>query len=215
LNAVEVEDIEKHYGRVRALAGITTALPSACLHLVSGANGAGKSTLLRVVAGLTRPTRGRVRVLGHDLFRSQDARERARVGYLGPDPSLYPELTVAENLAFQARLLGVPAQRVARQIAAFDLQPVADRRARVLSTGFRRRSGLARALIGDPDVLVLDEPWNGLDSEASDVLARALDRVRGRGATGLVAAHTVGAYAGLFDHTIRIEDGRLEPPGAA
>jgi ABC-type multidrug transport system ATPase subunit len=215
LNAVEVVDVEKRFGRVRALAGITTALPSACLHLVSGPNGAGKSTLLRVVAGLTRPTRGQVRVLGHDLFRSQDAHARARVGYLGPDASLYPELTVAENLAFQARLLGLPPKRVARQITAFGLQSVADRRARVLSSGFLRRSGLARALIGDPDLLVLDEPWNGLDSEAADVLARTLDRLRRRGATALVAAHTVGAYAGLFDHSLRIEDGRLEPPGAA
>ena len=114
-----------------------------------------------------------------------------------------------------ARLRGVPEARVGRQITALGLGEVAGRRVHALSTGFRRRSGLARALLGDPEVLLLDEPWNGLDAEAADLLARLLTRARARGATALIAAHTVGAYTGLFDHDLRMEDGRLEPPGAA
>ncbi len=215
MSVIEIEAVEKRFGRVRALAGVSLHLQQGSLNLVSGPNGAGKSTLLRVIAALTRPTRGAVRVLDHDLFSSAGAPCRRRIGYLGPDAGLYGELTVEENLRFCARLRGVPEARVGRQITALGLGEVAGRRVHALSTGFRRRSGLARALLGDPEVLLLDEPWNGLDAEAADLLARLLTRARARGTTALIAAHTVGAYTGLFDHDLRMEDGRLEPPGAA
>ena len=215
MNALELDSVEKRFGRVRALAGITAQLRAGQLVLVSGPNGAGKSTLLRILAGLTRPTRGRIAVLGEDPFRSSGAAVRGQVGYLGPETALYGELTVAENLEFCARLQRAPARRVPLQLAALGLEDMADRRVRTLSSGYRRRAGLARALLAHPPVLLLDEPWNGLDSEASDHLVRALNQLRDRGGTALVAAHAVGAYAGLFDHHLRIVAGHLEPPGAA
>ena len=215
MTAIAIEAVEKRFGRVRALAGVSLELAPGSPNLVSGPNGAGKSTLLRVVAALTRPTRGTVRVLDHDLFSSAGAHCRARIGYLGPQAALYDELTVEENLRFCARLRGVPDARVGRQITALGLGDVADRRVHALSSGFRRRTGLARALLGDPEILLLDEPWNGLDAEAADLLARLLTRARQRGATALIAAHALGAYTGLFDHDLRMDDGRLDPPGAA
>ena len=215
VSPVELENVEKRFGRVRALAGISAELPAGSLNLITGPNGAGKSTLLRVLAALTRPTRGSVRILGEELYRSTARSLRGRIGYLGPEPALYGELTVAENLAFCAQVAGAAAPRVERQLIAFELREVAERRVRTLSTGYRRRAGLARALLAEPKVLLLDEPWNGLDTDAADLLVRALTRVRQHGATVLVAAHAVGAYTGLFDHTLRLESGRLEPPGAA
>jgi len=214
VNAVETEALEKRFGRVRALAGVSTAIPAGSLNLLSGPNGAGKSTLLRVLAGLTRPTRGSVLVLERDPF-GRGKQARSRVSYLGPEVALYGDLTVAENLAFCARLHDIPARRVQKQLVGSNLAEVADRRVRALSTGYRRRTGLARALLTQPDLLLLDEPWNGLDSEAADQLLRALNQLRDRGGTALVAAHALGAYASIFDHTLQIEDGRLEPPGAA
>jgi ABC-type multidrug transport system ATPase subunit len=215
VNAVRCEAVEKRFGPVRALAGVSTELPVAALYLLTGANGAGKSTLLRVVAGLTRPTRGRVEVLGRDPFGSGAAAGRARVGYLGPEPGLYGDLTVRENLEFCARLLGAAPARVGRVISALGLEDERERRVRVLSTGYRRRAGLARALVAEPDLLLLDEPWSGLDGDAADLLAQLLVALRRRGGTAVVASHSIGAYANLFDHSLHIEAGRLEPPGAA
>lgn len=215
MSAVEIFQVEKRFGRVRALAGVSTAIPSGRLTLVSGPNGAGKSTLLRVLAALCRPTRGSVRVLDQELFRHGASAVRGRIGYLGPEPGLYGELTVRENLAYCARIGGVAANRIDPALAWIHLEDVAHRRARALSTGFQRRAGLARAFLGAPDLVLLDEPWNALDADAADLLARRLAQHRERGRTAIVAAHTIGAYANLFDHTLRLEAGRLEPPGAA
>jgi heme ABC exporter ATP-binding subunit CcmA len=215
VKAIECRGLEKRYGRVRALAGLELAVPQGALLLVAGPNGAGKTTLLRILAGLTRPTRGELALFGENALGSGRAALRARVAYVGQESALYGELAVQENLAFAARLCGAPAERVAALVEELDLGAVAHRRVRELSLGYRRRAGLARALLAQPDLVLLDEPWNGLDAAAAARLTRRLEQSRAAGATALVAAHDPGERARVFDGEIRLEAGRLAAgPGA-
>jgi len=209
VKVVELVDVAKHYGAVRALDGVSASFESGTLTHVAGPNGAGKSTLLRVIAGLTRQTRGRVNVLDVDLFRSLHARERGRVGYLGPEAGLYGELTLTENLRFCARLHGVSESRIDAVLQRLDLGQVRARPVSTLSLGFRRRAGLSRLLVTDCELWLLDEPWNGLDADASASLAGELRAHRESGRTALVAAHVVGDYAALFDRGVVLHGGRL------
>jgi heme ABC exporter ATP-binding subunit CcmA len=209
VKAIECRGLEKRYGRVRALAGVELAVPQGALLLVAGPNGSGKTTLLRILAGLTRPTRGELALFGENALGSGRAALRGRVAYVGQESALYGDLPVEENLAFAARLCGAPAERVAALVDEFDLAAVARRRVRELSLGYRRRAGLARALLAQPDLVLLDEPWNGLDAAAGARLTRLLSQSRASGATALVAAHDPGERARAFDGEIRLEAGRL------
>src|SRR5262249_44046865 len=150
-----------------------------------------------------------VRVLGRDPFSSRDAAVRARLGFLGQDAGLYGELTVAENLRFASRLRGADERDLERVAELLDLGPVLDRRARTLSQGFRRRAGRARALLGEPAVLLLDEPWNGLDARSAERLTRLLEELRSRGVAALVASHAAGIALPKFDRELALERGRL------
>ena len=208
MNALDAAGVVKEYGPVRALDGIDLALAPGSISLLRGPNGAGKSTLLRVLGALTRPTRGSVRVQGRDPFTSRDAQVRARVGFLGQSAALYGELTVEENLRFAAGLRGVDSAEIARALEEFSLAPVRSQRVRTLSQGFRRRAGLARALLGEPALLLLDEPWNGLDAASSTGLSRLLESLRGRGVAILVASHAA-ADLPKFDRELVLERGRL------
>ena len=208
MNALDATGVVKQYGPVRALDGIDLSLAPGTIALLRGPNGAGKSTLLRVLGALTRPTRGSVRVLGRDPFRSADAAVRARVGFLGQSAALYGELTVEENLRFAAGLRGADGAQVARALDAFSLGDLRDRRARTLSQGFRRRVGLARALLGEPALLLLDEPWNGLDADSAATLSRLLESLRARGVAVLVASHATAELPKL-DREWLLEGGRL------
>jgi len=209
VNALEASGVAKDYGAVRALDGVDLSLAPGTFALLRGPNGAGKSTLLRVLGALTRPTRGSVRVLGRDPFASRDAAVRARVGFLGQDAGLYGELTVAENLGFAAKLRGAPTADAARTAELLGLAPVLDRRARMLSQGFRRRVGLARALLGEPAVLLLDEPWNALDGASAERLSRLLAELRDRGCALLVSSHAAATELPKFDREIHLARGRL------
>ncbi len=209
MNALDAVGVAKDYGPVRALDGVDLELAPGTIALLRGPNGAGKSTLLRVLGALTRPTRGSVRVLSRDPFSSRDAAVRARVGFLGQDAALYGELTVAENLRFAARLRGADERELERVSDLLALDPVLDRRARTLSQGFRRRVGLARALLGEPALLLLDEPWNGLDAASAERLSRLLEQLRARGVAALVASHAAATELPTFDRELVLARGRL------
>ena len=170
MSLVRTHDLTKRFGHVLALDRLSIDIPDRTLTLISGPNGAGKSTLLRILAGLTRPTRGEAQVFGE-----APTRRRETLGYLAQGSGLYGELSVRENLEFCASLHGLGNRDVDRVIEELDLGTVSERRAGTLSLGFRRRSGLARALLPRPRLLLLDEPWNGLDAESAERLA---DRLR-------------------------------------
>jgi ABC-type multidrug transport system ATPase subunit len=209
LSAVELRDVAKDYGPVRALDQISLTLEHRALVWLAGANGAGKSTLLRVLGSLTRPTRGRVTLLGVDPFGGRGAAVRGRVGFLGQDASLYGELSIAENLRFCARLRGAGDPEVHQVATELELGPVLEQRVRTLSQGYRRRAGLARALLGAPELLLLDEPWNGLDVASAERLTDLLIRLRDGGATVIVAAHAASGPLPRFDRTLQLDGGRL------
>ncbi|HYM56849.1 MAG TPA: ABC transporter ATP-binding protein [Solirubrobacteraceae bacterium] len=186
--AVELEHLGRAYGERTALVGITLTLPPGRTLAVFGANGAGKTTLLRILATLLRPHAGRARVLGGELPRDGWA-VRGRVGLLAHDPLLYRELSARENLRFHARLHGVPEARVERLLDEVGLLGRADEPVRTLSRGMAQRVAICRAVLHEPELLLLDEPLAHLDPGAAEAVAPLIGR--GAGPTRVVISHDV------------------------
>lgn len=193
---VEARGLTRSYGPVRALRGVDLTMHGGEVLLVLGPNGAGKSTLLRSLAGLLRPQAGTVRIMGRTLGRDQPDARRP-IGLLSHQSLLYDELTLLENLLFTARLYDVPDPRT-RAEAALAGQGLLDRkddRPRNLSRGMQQRAAIARALLHDPAVLLLDEPFTGLDAVAGDRLRVLLrDHCRSDRALVIVTHHASEAW---------------------
>jgi heme exporter protein A len=202
--AIELEGLARAYGERVALAGVTLSLPPGSTLVVFGPNGAGKSTLLRVLATLLRPTEGVARVLGHALPDESWA-VRGRIGFLGHEPLLYRELTGRENLNFQARLFGVRAERVEELLAELKLERRADDPVRTLSRGTVQRLAVARAVLHDPELLLLDEPRANLDPAASDLVEPLL-----AGRTRVVTSHDPAGGLAEADIALGLRGGRTE-----
>ena len=184
---LEVRGLVRRYGRTTVLDGIDLTLGAGEALLVLGPNGAGKSTLLRTLAGLARPDRGTVRLAGAGVTES-----RRRVGYLAHDSLLYDELTVEENLRFAARLQGpVDDAAIGRALEVGELSAQRDRLVRHLSRGQAQRTALVRALLHGPDLLLLDEPYTGLDSASAASLTLFLQSCIARGRTLILVGHHV------------------------
>ncbi len=195
------------YGPTRALDGVSFAAGDGVL-AVFGPNGAGKSTLLRVLAGERRPDAGEVLLDGVALSADRFA-WRARIGVAGHRSGLYAKLTVAQNLLFFASLHGrtTPGE-VRAALAAVEAERLANRQAGALSRGERQRAALARALMRDPELLLLDEPFTGLDASSSSVLETALrDRGR-RGRIVVLVTHDIARGAALADRVVVLRRGR-------
>ncbi|MEP6571663.1 MAG: heme ABC exporter ATP-binding protein CcmA [Gemmatimonadota bacterium] len=172
---LEATGLVRAYGRRRALRGVDLSLAAGETLVVLGPNGAGKTTLLRLLAGLMRPTGGEVRVMGLPL-KSGDTNARRPIGLLSHQSMLYDDLTVAENLLFAAGLYGLlsPREAVARALEEAGLSDRAADLPRNLSRGMQQRAAIARALLHRPSLLLLDEPFTGLDASASDRLRESL-----------------------------------------
>jgi len=204
------EDVTRRFGRATALEGVTLAFDAKTTTALLGPNGSGKTTLLRLAAALDRPSRGAVRLDGRDL--REDAASRARIGYAGHDAALYDALTALENVAFRAKLLGRN-RAGAEAASALDLAGFPargrDLAAGALSRGQRQRVALARAFVGEPDIVLLDEPHAGLDEDGAAALDRALAGLAARGATVLVATHDAPRLGALVDRAVALERGRV------
>ena len=157
---------------------------------ICGANGAGKSTLLRIIAGLLRPAKGSVRLCGFDIS-SEPEKAKTRLGLISHKSMLYPELTVSENLHFFARLYGVrnAHNRIKKLIEDVGLLPYRYDKASVLSRGMLQRLAIARAIVHNPTVLLADEPFTGLDTQASQHLIDVLDKFQADGGTLVMTTH--------------------------
>jgi heme exporter protein A len=202
---IALDGVERRFGDRPALAGVTVEVGEGETLGVFGANGAGKTTLLRVLAGLLRPHAGDARVLGAELPRDT-WKIRGRVGYVGHEPMLYRDLSPRENLLFHARLHSVTPARVEEVIGAVGLERRARDPLRELSRGMVQRAAVARAVLHDPPVLLLDEPREGLDPGASDLLEPLIGRSSGR--TRVVVSHDFERVLGDCDRALGLRAGR-------
>ncbi|MCH2658820.1 ABC transporter ATP-binding protein [bacterium] len=200
----------KRFGAHTALQPTDLVVQRGEAALLAGANGAGKSTLLRLVAGLCRPSQGTVLIGGCDLQRAPET--RAAIGLLSHQILLYDELTARENLLFFARLysLNDGAARADEALAAAGLAPRQDHRVGGFSRGMKQRLALARATLHRPSVLLLDEPFTGLDAAAGTALRERLCRFRADGGTCLLVTHRFDEAEGLIDRLLVLARGRLQ-----
>jgi len=205
---VRARGLEKRFGAVAALRGVDLEIAPGESVALLGPNGAGKSTLLRILAGLTRATAGEWSLAGVPGGR---ARARGRVGYVGHATLVYPELSARENLVFTGRLCGVPDPEArARELLEQEgLARFADRRTRTFSRGMAQRLAIARARVGEPALLLLDEPFTGLDPRSGEALAERLARLRERGQTLLVASHDLPRAARVTARALILVEGRV------
>jgi heme ABC exporter ATP-binding subunit CcmA len=207
---VDIEDVSRRYGRRRALAHATLSCRTGEIVGLFGPNGAGKSTLLGIVSTLVRPSEGVVRFGGRLAAEIGDGL-RARIGVLGHDLYLYGDLTARENLEFFGRLYGLAdlARRVDRALADARLEDRRDDRAASFSRGLRQRLALARALLHEPRLVLLDEPFTGLDDDSVALLCDRLRALRAAGAIVVMATHDFESADGLVDRPVCLREGRL------
>jgi heme exporter protein A len=207
---IELSRLTKVYGTSVALRGVTLGVPAGSVLSVLGHNGSGKTTLLRLVGTLIRPTAGSGRVGGYALVRDRDEVRRL-VGLVGHGTQLYDDLTALENLAFAAALDDQPRDRHAAEaaLARVGLEAHAGMLVRELSTGMRRRVALARVMLRRPRVLLLDEPFAGLDQDGSKRLEEYLGEFRADGGAALLVTHSLPRGLALGDSVAVLAAGRL------
>ncbi|MEU0489755.1 ATP-binding cassette domain-containing protein [Nocardiopsis sp. NPDC006139] len=204
---IEVEDLSKHYGRTRAVDGLTFTAPSGRVTGFLGPNGAGKSTTMRMILGLDRPTGGRAAI---DGLRYRDLPDPLRaVGAVLDTDGIPPGMTAAGHLRWVAAAARLPDRRVDEVLGAVGLSGVAGKRVGGFSLGMRQRLGIATALLGDPGTLVLDEPVNGLDPEGVRWVRTLMRSLAAEGRTVLVSSHLMGEMAETADRVVVIGLGRL------
>lgn len=208
-NVIDASCLTKRYGEVLAVDQVSLRVDPGEIYALLGLNGAGKTTTIRMLLGMVRPTGGAVSLLGARVRPGSHA-VWSRVGYLVETPAAYPELTVAENLAVAARLRGLTDSGVVeRVITRLGLRRHADHRARTLSLGNAQRLGLAKALIHRPDLVILDEPANGLDPAGVAEVRGLLQDLAQEGATVLLSSHILTEVARLATRIGVIDQGRL------
>ena len=203
--AIELHDLGRAYGERVALSGVTLTLPAGRTLAVFGANGAGKTTLLRILATLLRPHRGEARVLGRSLP-GEGWAVRGRVGLLGHDPLLYRDLSARENLRFHARLHGAPAERIEALLDAVGMARRADEPVHTLSRGMTQRVAVCRAVLHEPELLLLDEPLANLDPGAAAAVEPLIGP--GSGVTRVVISHDVAHGLAEADLVLGLRGGR-------
>ena len=204
---IVLENLVKFFGRFAALRGISASFAPGRLYVVLGDNGAGKSTLLRVVAGLMEPSQGKVTLLGASKIREV----AQRVGYMGHAPLLYDELSGMENLRYFAGLYGLEDDSVCKNaMSMVGLDPELSRRVGQYSQGMRQRLSLARAVLHDPELILLDEPFSNVDVHSAREMAAVLGRVRDKGKTIFVVTHQAALMEGIADEFVHMTAGQID-----
>lgn len=206
--AIDVRHVSKSFGSRHALDDISFQLPAGSFLSIFGPNGAGKTTLLRIISTLARPTRGDVYIEGIKATEHPE-RVRAHIGLISHQSMLYDDLTAAENLMIAARLYGVenPEKRVSQMLDAVELSHRSMDVVRTFSCGMTQRISIARALIADPDVVLLDEPYAGLDPHAVDVFDQLIAKVR-HNRTFIMVSHDMDKGLAVCSHVLVMARGR-------
>jgi ABC-2 type transport system ATP-binding protein len=203
---VEVRGLTKRYGDVTAVDGVDLTVHRGEVFGFLGPNGAGKTTTLRMMLGLVSPSDGHVAVLGHQ---PGDPRSLRRTGSLIEGPGFYPYLSGRANLAVLARYAGVPASRVATALEVVDLAARRDDKFGTYSLGMKQRLGVAAALLKEPEVVVLDEPTNGLDPQGMRDMRALIDELGRQGHTVILSSHLLGEVQQVCDRVAVIDHGRI------
>ena len=209
---IRVQGISKSFGAVQAVNGVSFEAADGRVTGLLGPNGAGKSTTLRILYTVMKPDSGTASIDGVDVV-TQSLEARRRIGTLPHGSGLYPHLTARENIAYYARLYGVAANRldekVERVIRLLEIEDFADRRTKGFSQGQRTKVALARALVHEPQNVILDEPSNGLDVMATRSLRALIRNLRAEGKCVLFSSHVMQEVAALCDEIVIIAGGRV------
>jgi heme exporter protein A len=212
---LEAHKLEKTYGPLRAVDGVSFSLEQGEFLTIFGPNGAGKTTLLRLLAGAVRPSGGEVRIAGERVD-PHETTWRARIGVLSHQTFLYAHLTALENLRFYAALYGVRgSERVRWSLARVGLEERADSRVHTFSRGMRQRLALARTLLHDPELVLLDEPYTGLDAHAAAVLREVLGALKDGRRSVVMVTHNLAEGLELADRVSIQVRGRFVHQGPA
>jgi len=209
-SALRIESVQKWFGQNIALAEITLSVTRGDFVVLLGRNGAGKSTLLRVMARIVKPNHGQVEICGIDVQRNPEAARR-QLGFVAHSSYLYRHLTARENLRFFARLYGLEdqEQRIQRGLSWVGLEANADRPISGFSRGMQQRLAIARATLHEPEILLLDEPFSGLDLEASELLSAWMRRFAASGKTILMATHDLEHGLEGVNRWVFLDEGRI------
>ncbi|NLY52426.1 MAG: ABC transporter ATP-binding protein [Firmicutes bacterium] len=205
--AIAVENLVKKYGETPALQGISFQVYPGEVFGYLGPNGAGKTTTIRILAGLSSPTSGSCRVLGQTTFKNPALYRH--LGVVFEESHLYDRLSGIENLRFFAALHGVPTARIQELLQTYDLAKAAKRPVRTYSKGMKRRLLICRALLHDPEVLIMDEPTSGLDPTSAAVIHAAIDHYRGQGKTIFLSTHDMTEAETLCDRVAFLNQGKI------
>jgi len=208
LNTVEVRDLRKHYGQVRAVDGISFAVAEGEVFGLLGHNGAGKTTTIRVLTGRARPTEGDATVLGHDVVRSREA-IRPLINLVFEDQNLYERMSGRDNLRLFATLYGAPLTRVDELLELVGLREAARRAVKTYSSGMKQRLLVARALVNRPRVLFLDEPTRGLDPTSAREIRGIIARLASESVSILLTTHYMEEADELCDRVAFLSQGRI------
>ena len=209
---IAVDGIHKSFGKVHAVRGVSFDAPDGKITGLLGPNGAGKSTTLRILYTVLKPDAGHATIDGIDVV-ANSLGARQRIGALPHGAGLYPHLTARENIAYYARLCGLDEQRIEARVDGIvellEIGDFADRRTRGFSQGQRTKVALARALVHDPQNIILDEPTNGLDVMATRSLRELILKLRDAGRCILFSSHVMQEVAALCDDIVIIAHGRV------
>lgn len=206
--AVCAEGLVKAFGDRKALGGVSFELPAGSFLSIFGPNGAGKTTLLRILSTLSRPSAGKLSVLGIDALENPGDL-RARIGLISHKPMVYGDLSASENLEFFARLYGTPDKgRIRELLQLVELDHRRNDAARTFSRGMTQRLSIARALVNDPDLVLLDEPYSGLDPHAMQLFDELIERVRD-GRTFVMVSHDLDKGLSLCSHALVLARGKV------
>ncbi len=209
---IRVDELHKSFGEVRAVQGVSFTAPDGKITGLLGPNGAGKSTTLRILYTVLRPDAGTAHIDDADVV-AESLRARQKIGVLPHGAGLYPHLTARENIAYFGRLCGLAPERIDERVDMLvnllEIRDFADRRTRGFSQGQRTKVSLARALVHDPQNIILDEPSNGLDVMATRSLREMILKLRSAGRCVLFSSHVMQEVAALCDDIVIIAKGQV------
>jgi len=208
MNAIEISNLTKNYGEKQALKGLNMTVPIGAIYGFIGENGSGKSTTEKIICGLTHPNGGKINLFEKDYT---DPDVRAKIGVLIEAPGCFPNYTVWNNLMIQAANLSIknPEDEIRKILKLVRMEGAAGNKYKNCSLGMKQRVGIAMALLGSPELLILDEPINGLDADGMRIMREVLIDITNNGATVVISSHILGELEKIATHYGIIRDGKM------